>query len=114
MLGQSMGTLRLYKLLLKVQKHLGGLGHSPPEIFTISQPPSSVLKPHHLYGKLAYGERTRLVLRYCVVQFHDRLAPDSRSTTILYNHRGGARPLVARAHAPVCPNLATPLGEHYS
>ena len=65
MLGHSMGTLRLYKLLRKVQKHLGGLGHTPPEIFTISQPPRSVsLKPHHLYGKLAYGERTRLILVY--------------------------------------------------
>ena len=28
MLGHSMGTLRLYKLLRKVQKHLGGLGHA--------------------------------------------------------------------------------------
>ena len=28
MLGHSMGTLRLYKLLRKVQKHLGDLGHA--------------------------------------------------------------------------------------
>ena len=114
MLGHSMGTLRLYKILYEVQKHFGGLGHSPPEIFTISQPPSSVLKPHHLYGKVTYGEHTRLILRYCAVRFHDCLPPDSQSTTILYNHRSGAQPLVARARAPVCPSLATPLGEHYS
>ena len=60
MLGHSMGTLRSYKLLHKVKKDLGGLGHAPP---TISQPPRSVsLKQHHLYGKLVYGKRTRLVL----------------------------------------------------
>ena len=27
MLGHSMGILRLYEILRKVQKHLGGLGH---------------------------------------------------------------------------------------
>ena len=52
-------TTFLYKLLREVQKHLGGLGH---KLFTISQPPRSVLKLYHLYGKLVYGERTRLVL----------------------------------------------------
>ena len=45
------------------------------------------------------------------------VAPDLRSTTILSapiirlrTCTGGARPLVARARAPVCPSLATPLG----
>ena len=28
MLGHSMGILRLYEILCKVQKHLGGLGHA--------------------------------------------------------------------------------------
>ena len=28
MLGHSMGILRLYEILRKVQKHLGGLGHA--------------------------------------------------------------------------------------
>ena len=28
MLGHSMGTLRLFEILRKVQKHLGGLGHA--------------------------------------------------------------------------------------
>ena len=43
-------------------------GAVPPEISTISQPPKSVsLKPHHLYGKLAYGERTRLILVYIAI-----------------------------------------------
>ena len=32
MLGHSMGTLCLYKILRKVQKHLGGSGHALLEI----------------------------------------------------------------------------------
>ena len=31
MLGHSKGMLHLYKLLRRVQKHLGSLGHTPPE-----------------------------------------------------------------------------------
>ena len=31
MLGHSKGMLRLHELLCKVQKHLGTLGHTPPE-----------------------------------------------------------------------------------
>ena len=36
MLGHSMGTLHLYELLHKVQKHLG-VGACSPRIFTASQ-----------------------------------------------------------------------------
>ena len=63
MLGHSMDTLHLYKLLREVQKHLGGLGYAPLENFTASQVGSEAISycsVHHC--KLAYGEHMRLVI----------------------------------------------------
>ena len=66
MLGHSVGTLRLYELLHKVEKHLGGLGHAPPEI---SQPPRLVLKPYrsavymYITAQMSYKCRTTLRMR---------------------------------------------------
>ena len=75
---------------------------------------------------LRSGEHTRprysgiQIYLYCAARFQhlcELLAPNSRlitvhSTLIIFRSAciGGAQPLVARARAPVCPSLATPLG----
>ena len=96
MLGHSMGTLRTF-LQTSAQsaeafRGGGGSGGCSPRNFTASQVSSEA------------DSRTVSV------------APDLRSTTILsapiirlLTCTGGAQPLVARARAPVCPSLATPL-----
>ena len=92
MLGHSMGILRLYEILRKdVEGRRSGT-------CSVS----------------VRGELMRL-------EFHDCLAPDLRSTTMLSApiiHKrtcaGGAQPPVARARAPVCPSLATPLSPELS
>ena len=58
----QMGMLCLYELLRKVEKHLGGLGHAPPEkFFWISQPPRSVLKPYRSAVYITYTANLRTV-----------------------------------------------------
>ena len=134
MLGHSMGTLHLYEILHEVQKHLGGGGGgsracSPQKIFGISQPPRSVLRPYrtavyvdYTAKSRRYGERMRLGILWIYLAIlcrsisrlfsahrfginNDRISADN-----LHTCTGGARPLFARARAPVCPSLATPLG----
>ena len=74
-----------------------------PQNLGILQPPMSVLRLYH--KSLTVSLRTVSI------------AIDLQSTTILirvliiqlHTFTGGAQPLVARAHAPVCPRLAMPL-----
>ena len=54
-----MDTLCLYELLRVVQKHLGGLGHTPPEFFELYSLPGQfwihiIVQWHCLYGKLTH------------------------------------------------------------
>ena len=83
MLGHSMGILCLYEILRKVRKHLGSLRHAL-SAYVVNLWDSDSVDIHS-----------------------DRLAPDLRSTTILSARiihmrtcTGGARPPVARVHAP--------------
>ena len=76
----------------------------------------------HIRQTRAYSERTKLVIlwiyiaivrcsisRRCGARFaidNDTISADN---LLAYTCTGGTRPLVARARAPVCPSLATPL-----
>ena len=130
MLGHSMGTLRLYEILREVQKYLGGgRGSRACSPQKISQPPRSVLRSYrtavyvnYTAKSRRYRERTRLVILWIYLAIlrrsisrlfsarrfgidNDRISADNSHTCT-----GGTRPLFARARAPVCPSLATPLG----
>ena len=85
LLGHSMGTLHLYELGREVQKLLGRSGGIlPPKIWEFYGLPGRFWG--HTVAKrklLTADSHMRLVIRYCAVQFQDRLATDSRSTTLL-------------------------------
>ena len=66
----------------------------------------------------AYETHTIVILVYMYIsilrhliswQFSTRFAIDNDTIIRMHTCTGGARPVVARAHAPVCPTRATPL-----